>query len=77
MTFEDKIPALIAVLLILLAGIICLLLPAWLRKYDTRMTRYIKDKEEYVFTMRFFGLVLIILALGVLALLPYMDQFRR
>jgi len=77
MTFEDKIPALIAVLVILSAGVICVLFPAWLRKYDTRMTRHIKDKEEYVFTMRFFGLVLIILALGVLALLPYMGQVRR
>ena len=77
MTLEGKIPFLIAGMLILSAGIICMLFPSTIRKYDTRMTRYIKDEDEYVFSMRIFGLVLTVLSLGALALLPYMGQFRK
>ena len=54
----------LAPLVLVAVGLVCLLLPDTVRRYDQGMTRFIKDRDEYVATVRFLGSLL---ALGGLA----------
>ena len=47
----------------MLAGLM-LAFPKWVRKYDTRMTKFINDEELYVSVIRIMGIGLFIGALG-------------
>ena len=44
------------------AGAFCAIFPRTVRKYDTRMTRWIKDEDDYVLTCRVFGLVFLVIS---------------
>ncbi len=56
-------PAGILSLIFLLAGIFFLVSPQTVRKYDNRMTRFIKNEDEYIFTIKIFGIIAVMIAL--------------
>ena len=65
---DPTIPLFAVGIMFLIAGIVFLAFPAKVRKLDTRMTRYIKDEGEYLFTVRIFGVILLVMAAGMLFL---------
>ena len=54
----------LAPLVLVVVGLVCLLFPDTVRRYDQRMTRFIKGRDEYAATARLLGALL---ALGGLA----------
>jgi len=47
-----------------LVGIIFIIFPEHVKKYDQRMTLYIKDPDEYLLAARVFGTIILFLALS-------------
>ena len=57
---------LLSAILLIAWGILSIKFPRVIRKYDVRMTRFIPDEEEYVYTTRFWGGVCLIVAALIL-----------
>jgi len=72
MEVRQIFPFVIVELVILLAGVMCILFPSHIWKYDQRLKRYIQDKQDYIFTVRIFGIFLIIVSVLFLGLVPFM-----
>ena len=51
-------------LVFFLVGIIFIIFPKYVKKYDQRMTRYIKDPYEYLVAARVFGIIVLLLAMS-------------
>ena len=69
MNSNHTIPLLVIGAIMLLIGVFSLLYPEKIRKYDTRMTRMIKNKDEYLLTVRVLGIVFVIF--GALTLIYF------
>lgn len=54
---EKIFAILIIAIVMLLIGWAFVFHPEFIRKYDMRETLYIKNKDEYIFTTRIFGLI--------------------
>jgi len=53
-----------ASIILLFVGVLFYIYPQIVRKYDRRMTRFIKNEEEYIYTIKFFGIIIIFFALS-------------
>ena len=63
---DPLIPLLIGGFIFLCIGILCVAFPGVVRKYDSRMTRFIKDEDYYVITTRLFGALCLLSSAGML-----------
>ncbi len=41
------VPVAVVAIIFLAFGVSCLLFTNWIRKYDTRMTRFVRNEKEY------------------------------
>ena len=57
MTNKSLIPVLAVGVLIASIGLICFFFPNWVRRFDTRMKRFIPNKTDYLSSVRIFGIV--------------------
>lgn len=60
MLFNVSIPHFVLFAVFLGIGILLIKYPEKVRKYDTRMTRRIKDDQAYIMMCRFIGVIFII-----------------
>lgn len=58
------VPVILFLLIFFFVGIIFIIFPRFVRKYDQRMTRYIKDPDEYIVATRVLGIIIVFLALS-------------
>jgi hypothetical protein len=65
---DPLIPLLIGGAVFLALGIIFLFKPERVRKYDTRLTRLIKNEGEYRNAVTVFGAILVLIAVAMLAI---------
>ncbi len=62
---DPTIPMLIVGGVMLLVGIACFFFPAKVRQYDTRMTRLIKDESDYLFSVKLFGAIFLLISIFI------------
>ena len=43
-------------------GVVFLVFPDWVRRYEQGMTRFIKERDEYVLTLRIMGLGFVLMS---------------
>ena len=60
---QEILFVLLAFIVFLIIGLVCIFFPHFVRKYDQQLTRYIKDDGEYLSFIRVFGLFFLVLAL--------------
>lgn len=56
---------------VVVIGLVLLLFPDKVRRYDQRMTRLIKDRDEYASATRLLGSIFVLLGLGFLFLFMF------
>lgn len=64
---DPTIPLLVGGLVLIGAGILCFCFPRIVMRYDIQLRRFVKSENEYLFAVRFFGLVFIFISVLLLA----------
>jgi hypothetical protein len=68
-------PIITVLAIMFMIGAFCILFPSIVHKYDTRMTRIIKNETEYKFTVRVFGIIFLLISLLVGGLFLELSYF--
>jgi hypothetical protein len=69
MTSVRVMPLILGGILLVASGLLCILCPSLIGRYDTRMRRVFDKEVDYLFAVRVFGTILALFALLVVTLL--------
>ena len=76
MESNNIVPFLVVGVIMLAIGSVCFFYPQQIKKYDTRMIRFLKNHEDYIFTTRIIGLLFMVLAGLTLVFVALVWVFR-